>query len=347
MKILVIGGKGELGSQIINACQRANYQATASSRNPENDETKFDWADETIFGNLNSFEVIINASPVPNRPLYFRFIQDFLQKKSRFIETTATSAFVSEIIQFQKENSGKTFQGLYVHGAGLFPGLSNVLFSYALSKNKNAKTLYFNIKYSIFSKAGKDMCQLMAESIVTNSTFYKNENWAFDKAIGETKEFKNATIRFENKNEKPEKWLGFLADLPDTKYFVEMAPQFNFIGSYFSPVSGFLFPFLKLFNFAPSGSFFVNIYAKCFFFMRGFLFKNRTSQMQLTVILEDEKYFQIALKDAINAAGVCVAACLAFTQTQKGIKRMDEIVDAESYFEKIKALEPEGFMLNL
>jgi hypothetical protein len=346
MRILVLGGKGELGQQIVNACEKANYQTNVSSRNPKNDEMKFDWTDETSFENLDSFEIIINASPVPNRALYFKFILAFLQKDSRFIETTATSAFVGEIIKFQKENSGKTFQGLYVHAAGLFPGLSNVLFSYALSKNKDAKRLHFNVKYSIFSKAGKDMCQLMAESIVTNSTFYKNGNWAFDKPIGHTKEFKNPTIRFENKNEKPEKWLGFLADLPDTKYFVEMAPKLNFIASYFSPVKGFLFPFLKLFNFAPSGSFFVKIYAKCFFFMRGFLFKTRTSQMQLSLILDDEKYFQIALKDAINAAGVCVAASLEFTQNQKGLKRMDEIVDAESYFKKIKALDSEGFMLN-
>lgn len=335
MKILIIGGNGELGSQIVKACKKAGYDSTSTSRNSQKSEVYFDWKACKTFENAFNFDVVINAAPVPDYDIYFEFVRQILSQKLVLIETTANANLVQAIIKFQEQTTS-TSLGLFVHGAGIFPGVSNFLFRAASKQYPDAKKAAFNVKYSVFSKAGRDMCQLMAESLTKPSVYYQDQEWFTEKPIGPIAVFQEKALQ---KNT----WKGFLADLPDTKYFAAIRSDFKFIGSYFSPMADALFPFLKLFNYAPKSAFFIKLYAQCFYFMRGILFKNRTSEMIISVVINDKDISQIKIKDAIYAAGAGVAAILPFLSTQTGVLRVDQLVEPDSFFRKLKENEPELF----
>jgi hypothetical protein len=257
MDVAIIGGSGLLGTQIFIACKLENHTVCSVSRNSK---ITFDWTNASTFSNLDAFDVIINAAPVHEIPLYFEFVKNILNQKQAFIETTANPILVQEILTFQTKYSNQS-KGLFIHGAGIFPGISNFLFLKALEKHPNPSIVRFNVKYNIFSKAGKDMCLLMAQSLTKPSIFYQNSDFNNEKPIGPIHTFKN----------KKNDWKGFLADLPDTRYFAKLCPSANFIGSYFTPLPDFLFPVLKAFNFAPKSNLFVKIYASCFYFLRGII----------------------------------------------------------------------------
>ena len=335
MKILIIGGKGELGSQIVKACTKAGYECTSTSRNPKKSEVYFDWMVCKTFENAFNYDVVINAAPVPDFELYFDFVKQTLSQKRIFVETTANSSLVQAILTFQEQNRSASL-GLFVHGAGLFPGVSNFLFRAATKKYPGATKVAFNVKYSVFSKAGRDMCQLMAESLTKPSVYYQDQEWLAEKPIG-------PIAVFQEKAQQKNTWKGFLADLPDTQYFAAIRPDLKFIGSYFSPMANALFPLLKLFNYAPKGAVFVKLYARCFYFMRGILFKNRTSEMIISVVINDYDISQVKVKDAIYAAGVGVAAILPFLSNQTGVLRVDELVEPEVFFEKLQGNESDVF----
>jgi hypothetical protein len=255
-----------------------------------------------------------------------------LSQKRIFVETTANSSLVQAIIKFQEQTKGPSL-GLFVHGAGIFPGISNFIFRLALQQYPDAQKAAFNVKYSVFSKAGRDMCQLMAESLTRPSVYYQNQKWFTDKPIG-------PISVFQEKANTKKSWKGFLADLPDTQYFAAIRPNLDFIGSYFSPMADALFPVLKLFNYAPKSKFFVKLYAQGFYFMRGVVFKNRTSEMLVSVVLEDYQTTQIKVKDAIYAAGAGVAAILPFLISQTGVLRVDELTEPDVFFQQLKQNEP-------
>lgn len=184
------------------------------------------------------------------------------------------------------------------------------------------------------------MCQLMAESLTRPSVYYQNQKWFTDKPIG-------PISLFQEKTNVKNTWKGFLADLPDTQYFAAIRPDLGFIGSYFTPMADALFPLLKLFNYAPKGAFFVKLYAHCFYLMRGVLFKNRTSEMLISVVINDKHISQIKVKDAIYAAGAGVAAVLPFFSSKTGVLRVDELTEADVFFEQLKLNEADIFKLRI
>jgi hypothetical protein len=335
LKILIIGGRGELGSQILKACKKVGYNCISTSRNPQKSEVYFDWMVCKTFENAFSYDVVINAAPVSDYDLYFDFVRQILCQKRIFVETTANSNLVQAIIEFQEQTKGPSL-GLFVHGAGIFPGISNFLFRFALKQYPDAQKAAFNVKYSVFSKAGRDMCQLMAESLTRPSVYYQNPKWFTDKPIG-------PISLFQEKTNIKNTWKGFLADLPDTQYFAAIRPDLNFIGSYFTPMSDVLFPALKLFNYAPKSKFFIKLYAQGFYFMRGVVFKHRTSEMLVSVVLDDRHVTQIKVKDAIYAAGVGVAALLPLLISKIGVLRVDELTEPDVFFQQLKQNEPELF----
>jgi hypothetical protein len=169
----------------------------------------------------------------------------------------------------------------------------------------------------------------MAESLTRPSVYYQNQKWFTDKPIG-------PISLFQEKTNVKNTCKGFLADLPDTLYFAAIRPDLGFIGSYFTPMADALFPLLKLFNYAPKGAFFVKLYAHCFYMMRGILFKNRNSEMLISVFINDKHISQIKVKDAIYAVGAGVVAILPFFSSKIGVLRVDELTEADVFFEQLK-----------
>jgi hypothetical protein len=343
MQITLIGGQGKLGQEIKKACKKAGHLISTTSRTPQENQIRFDWNHKQTYLNLHSSKIIINASPLKDFNCYFEFLETLLSNNQVFIETSARPDLAAAMVDFQKKFN-KNIPGLVVHAVGIFPGISNFLLQEALLQKPGAKSVNFNIKYSIFSKAGKDMCQLMAESLAKPSVYFENGQWKYDKSVGAIKTFEK--INTTGNSSKNTTWKGFLADLPDTRYFAEQLPDAKFIASYFSPVSDYLFPFLSLFNYTPKSSFFINIYAQCFYFFRGFLFKNKTSKMLISIVLDGIITKQIEVKDALYTAGAGVAAILPFLENQKGILRADQVISAKSFFNTLNQIEPNIFTQN-
>jgi saccharopine dehydrogenase-like NADP-dependent oxidoreductase len=188
MQITIIGGRGELGQEIKKGCKKAGHLISTTSRAPKENQIHFDWNHKQTYLNLHSSKIIINAAPVKDLNCYFEFLETLLSNNQVFIETTARPDLVAAMIDFQK-NFNENIPGLVVHAVGIFPGISNFLLQEALEQKPGAKSVNFNVKYSIFSKAGKDMCQLMAESLAKPSVYFENGRWKYDKSVGTIKTF--------------------------------------------------------------------------------------------------------------------------------------------------------------
>lgn len=328
MKILIIGGNGELGCNIFTV-MKENILNTLfkSSRNPSSKDILFNWDDSNTWQNVLNNSVIINASPITNFNNYALFLKLIDKHACTFIETSADIKVVKFMMEFSSKNIFE--QGLIVHGAGIFPGISNFMTKKALEIYPNTTDLRFNVRYTIFSKAGRDMCKLMADSLAIPAFSYNYNKMIEETPIGHFQKFE-----FENKS-----WRGFSAALPDTLYMHAQKPTLTFVSSYFSPLPDFILPVLKVFNVFPKSAFFLKIYETSFYLLRAKIFKHKTSDMLLSLLIDKKHIINHHTHDAIKEAGYGVAAILPFIAKQKGIKVVTELCGVEEFFKSLKEIK--------
>lgn len=207
--LAIIGANGYMGSRIQDTIKKTmqknkqDYQVTATTRNATKAKQKdwlyFDLQKEESYFALRDCSVIINVadttrvSPLP----FLEYLQkQKLEKKVLFIETSSFDATAYELITFAQNNRNPKLKVLV--GAGVFPGISNVLAQTILetqNKQKNMDSLDsldFIVQLSPFSAAGKGMTNLMAALVSESPKSIQNQK--IEKKIGKAILYKQKNI---------------------------------------------------------------------------------------------------------------------------------------------------------
>jgi hypothetical protein len=323
-KIVVIGGRGALGRKIIEALIPETSQTVAVASRRVG--VSFDWLKPETFQNIAAFDIVINAAPVGNFEAYTKYVLSYIPKNKLFIETIANMDLIKNIMKIRGQ-----IGGTYIHGAGVFPGVSNVLCKYWAQKLPKIDTLRLNMKYNVFSQAGTDMCLLMAKSLGEASISIQQHKIVEGRPIGHIHTFSCNNNR----------WKGFEAALPDSLYLQNILPNARYLSSYFSGVPSWLVPMLKLYNYIPQWAVVQKINYGIFLLLRTVLFSKKTSKLQLGIEIDGQHFEYIGFTDALLAAGLGVRALIECPIQKSGIFAIEEAVDATVFLKKLKACKPE------
>jgi hypothetical protein len=187
MKILVLGGRGFLGREIVRVLRLdlendvwvGSHSASGAKIIPTN------WKDKGLLEKVVPFDIIINATSFPADDIYLAFIKALLSAGRIFIETTADPASIRKLLAWQwkppeRASAGDSHGGsshgggLFIHGMGIFPGLSNLFYKHYLLQRTETQQVRFGVRYTILSGAGKGMCELMAKTILEPSAWIED-----------------------------------------------------------------------------------------------------------------------------------------------------------------------------
>lgn len=160
MKILVIGGTGFYGRQIVAALAQVDAASTAIAgrRGP----VTLDLADPASFAVMGDYEIIINAAdsvsadPVPAA-------QWCLANGPAWFDIGADAPIAERLLAIPDDGPGAV-----IVGVGLFPGISSAL---AVSVAEGGP-VDLGIRLSVFSGAGPGIVQLMMRMLTDPSVWW-------------------------------------------------------------------------------------------------------------------------------------------------------------------------------
>ena len=338
MKILVIGGRGFLGKFMAAAIEKRPDTSVyiGTSRPPASEKyIHTNLNDPDNYEILKGFDFIVNCFDlIPHS--YDSLIPFCLKNNIKFIETTATPTIISKCISIKNTLESAVGNGLFIFGAGVFPGISNMLCSYHIKKNAALpKKLESVIRYKIISGAGKGMCELMVETISKPCFWVEDYKITESKRpIPDSKQFPLGKKHFNALQiGLPEVLiLKDLYNIPIIKTYIGFRPVI--LAKITAPPSNII-PFLGFFK-KPA----LNFMFYAFYFIRTKLLKNKRTDIDIFSVIDDTSAIRVWFNDALLVAGYFVSAVIdLLSETQpnaiSGVKITDEIWDYEKLVSRI------------
>lgn len=163
MRVLVVGGKGFLGSRTVAALRRiSDVEVAVGSRRGGAGCVKLDILDSASRTAMEGFDVVVNCADGLAAPPA-KAAEYCLLSGMTFVETSADAQVISELYRAAKDVPEPT--GIVLLAAGLFPGLSNLLAADLVSSDEGVQRLEVGVRYSPWSQAGAGVCSLMASTL--------------------------------------------------------------------------------------------------------------------------------------------------------------------------------------
>jgi saccharopine dehydrogenase-like NADP-dependent oxidoreductase len=338
-KILVIGGFGFFGQKIVESLQRLpNADIVIGVRKSnENPKTlQIDLEDASELKKLKTFDFVINTITVEDNK-YKHLVYYCLTNKVRFIETTAD--FEANKLLFaiktaiKDEIEKEEINGSFVFGAGIFPGVSNLVYKRHLEKYTVNNSINLNVRYKVLSGAGKGMIALMIKGISTPCFWFERadliskkvpfgsmQKQSFNSGNHSSVQITLPEILFINAHSK----------ISNIKTFISFQPTFITIISYY------------FFNLIPYLGFLKKAFLKLlyvgFYIVRGVFFKNTDTDIYISCQNDDNHVSGIWLNDAFLSAGLFLAAIITFyqeTDNNKGMLNVEDTFDLETVVQRM------------
>jgi len=164
-RILVIGGRGHLGSRVLAAVQRLNrVQARVASRSAG---VKLNLRKPKSLDVLGQYDVVINCSDSRAAPPDLA-VKRVLERGGVLLECTADPPTAEHLLRrYQDRSDGAGARGTVILGVGIFPGLSNLLaraaWEAAAGSGPAPDELVLGIRFSPFAGAGAGAIRLMTD----------------------------------------------------------------------------------------------------------------------------------------------------------------------------------------
>lgn len=158
VRVVVIGGHGHLGAAIVSALRAAaGFEVAIAGRSAD---VHIDLHDADTFAALAGFDAIVNASDTLRAPPD-ALVRHCLERGQLLLETAAEPVFVRRVLAADL----RAGPGTVVLGAGLFPGLSNLLAADTAARVEACTSLELAIRWSPFSGGGGGMVALVPHLI--------------------------------------------------------------------------------------------------------------------------------------------------------------------------------------
>lgn len=154
-RVLVVGGKGFLGSRTVAALERVSGVAvTIASRRSE---TCVDLSDPATFSAVDGFDVVVNCADTIGAPPDAA-IRHVVGAGGVFVESTADASTYARILSAELQGAGTV-----VLGAGLFPGVSNLLAADAARALAQCEGVEVGVRFSPLSGCGPGTVDMLVD----------------------------------------------------------------------------------------------------------------------------------------------------------------------------------------
>jgi hypothetical protein len=331
-KVLVIGGHGFLGAKVLKGLSSITYlevDVGSPDRNSP-DSIYIDLNDASTFSAMEKFDHIINCSNSLNaKP--DKAIAYALEQGLTFIEMSADLDTIERLITADRNKTlteDGPFKGVLIIGAGVFPGISNLLAKELYESTKGCEQLEVVIRFSPLSGAGHGMCDLMSNLLQTNTVRYENGARVEEEPISSGVDVKTGE----------KKYKSLKAGLPEG-IMLFFSTKASTTAAYFAPAPGILrmpiLIFSRVLNYLkvirdPLQSIFV-LMCKLF---RGNLLKNKATFIEMTAIANRDTYpetLAIKISDGILAGAYIPAVLLEHLHSAEkpkpGMYFIDQILE--------------------
>jgi hypothetical protein len=163
--VVVIGGHGYLGGRIAALLEALPVDVSVAGRRSP---LRVDLDDPSTLGALDAFDVVIDAADLrtasPDAAA-----QRVMEKGHTFVEISADP----EVVRRLYESGDGATKGSLVLGAGLFPGLSNVLSAALARETPHCRRLELVVRYPSLSAAGPGTSALMARFLARDRRWFE------------------------------------------------------------------------------------------------------------------------------------------------------------------------------
>ncbi|HVE77521.1 MAG TPA: hypothetical protein VNA89_01600 [Gemmatimonadaceae bacterium] len=171
MNVLVLGASGYFGRRVLAALRRApELDATAGGRAPASGGVRVDLTDPSTFPALRDFAVVVNCADStragPDGAAAYCGSHGGI-----FIETTTEAAVIQRLWETRRDRAA--WRGALLIGAGIFPGLSNLLAAAVARRVIACRRLELGFRIDVLSGAGGGMLAVMAGSMVRPAVYYE------------------------------------------------------------------------------------------------------------------------------------------------------------------------------
>lgn len=336
MKILIIGGCGFWGGKLAGSLSGIEgFEVIAAGRSGDRPGIiPLRWEDmDSLFAVFMQFDVIINAAPWLSPETMHRVLVWTILNKRIFIETSADINCTKYLMKWAAENKPEKGKGIFIFGAGVFPGLSNLLVRHLTAKYPYDKEIDLVIRYSIFSEAGRGTCKLMVSALL-NPSFWKYKGQCFSGApVGPLKRFDlNEGVHH-----------GMRVFLSDVLYWTDMDNIYSF-ASYLSLKPDWINHVGRVFNVFPGWV--KGFLESVFFAVRGKMFKGKSTSIE---ILASNRIGRSAVKSEslFDLAALSLAILVQKFASDReevplsGMVRFDEVLTIEEVLVYSKRHFPE------
>ncbi|AKF09184.1 hypothetical protein [Sandaracinus amylolyticus] len=161
MRIVVIGGRGFLGSRAVRALRGApGVEVVCAGRHGD---LVVDLHRPETFAALDGADVVVNASSSHLAPPD-ALAAFCLTRGHVLLEASSDRVVVERLLDTFR---GRDAQGALVLGAGIFTGISNALAAHASRAVGGARSIELGVSSSPFSGAGGGTIDLMADAVAT------------------------------------------------------------------------------------------------------------------------------------------------------------------------------------
>ncbi len=329
-QIVVVGGRGFVGKAVCESLlKNPNFHVSVAGRHPD-DKVHCDLTKPETFSNLKTFDYIINcADNFQASPL--NLMKYALENGLVMVECTADPMTIKSAID--SFSSPETpYLGSVILGAGLFPGLSNILArDVVASLHTKPTALKISIFISPLSQAGRSTCRLMAEHFCYQTLIIRKGKREISESL--------APVSLNSSSRKH--FTGLRLFFPEV-VMMQKSLQLDSIETFLVPMPGFLSPIIARLRKLLSSSIFKGINVWFLKFLRNTLLGGKTSDIEILCIATGqngetkESYFRT--DDGLNsiASGVHVLVnSLGGKNPSRGLIMPDEVVSSWSEIEPL------------
>lgn len=164
MRVAVIGGHGHLGRAIaLGLAKSPGVEVAIAGRSSRND-VQVDLAREDSFGALDEFDAIVNASDSLIAPPD-ALVSRCLRRGPLLLETVGEPVAIRRILGAHPRDE-RGHAGTVVLGAGIFPGMSNLLAAEAIAAVEDCTGVELAMRWNPMSAGGGGMVRLVPHLLV-------------------------------------------------------------------------------------------------------------------------------------------------------------------------------------
>jgi hypothetical protein len=334
IKIIVLGGTGFLGRRVIESLKRATgVQISVAGRKGP---LVVDLNDTRTFPLLHGADIAIDLASSPEAMPEALAIY-CVKQGITLIETSADRAVLEELPRHLANTTGP---GRVILGAGLFPGLSNLVARAAAETSSKALSLKLGISSNVFSGAGRATIALMAHAMSDEAISFRAGEPNFHPRMveGESLQFPTGPQATVIAPVADAAMVRASTGVPNIAVF--LSPRPAWIQSLLLAVPGPL----------RTSARFRHFVFWSLLLMRRYLFAEAASPVELVAIARDEagktRRVTLSTMDGMGAAGAAIAAIAMISRERRAslqaVSYVDQVMTLTEATTRLNRLVPPG-----